>query len=158
MTAVLICSLCLLISTSISIYHVTSLFLVLSTLNTSNNLFMSFILIFSSFTTCLSIPVWVHPEFTSICSHNFFSFDVLMFVYMFNSLFLLFLWFRITYQFWELLFTVLHTVPTLDLCQNSSVCHPSYYLFLLEYCSSSSYVLIYNIWQYALLCCTCNTF
>jgi len=46
-TATLICSLCPLISTSIGTYYITSPFLVPSALNTSNDLFMSSILILS---------------------------------------------------------------------------------------------------------------
>ena len=159
MTTALIYSLYSLIFTSIGTYHITSPFLVLSTLKTLNDLSISFVLILSSFISCLLILVWVHPKSTSVCSHNFFPFDILMFVYMFISLSLLFLWFWITYWFWELLFTeVLCIMPTLDLYQNSPVYHSSHYLFLLEYCSSSSSVLIYSLWQCAPLCCTSNTF
>ena len=38
-------------------------------------------LICSSFTSCLSIPVQVHPESTSTLSYNFLLFDVFTFVY-----------------------------------------------------------------------------
>ena len=57
MTVTSICSLCLLISTSGSANHVTSLFLVLSILKTLNDLSIGSILIFSSFTSCLLISV-----------------------------------------------------------------------------------------------------
>ena len=92
MTTALIYFLYSLIFTSIGTYHITSPFLVLSALKTLNDLFISFVLILSSFISCLLILVWVHPKSTSVCSHNFFPFDILMFVYMFISLFLLFLW------------------------------------------------------------------
>ena len=98
-TTTLICSLYLLISTSNSMYHVTSPFLVASTLKTSNNLSISFVLIFSSFTSCSSIPIYVHSESTSAYSCSFFPFDILIFVCTFNSFSLLFLWLEITYQF-----------------------------------------------------------
>ena len=118
-TAVLICSLYLFISTSIGTYYVTSSFLIPSTWKTLNDLFIGSVLILSFFTNSLSILVWVHPESTSACNYNFFLFAVLMFFYTFHSLFLLFFWFKITYQFWELLFIeVLCTMSTLDLCQN----------------------------------------
>ena len=79
-------SLFLLISTSSSVYHVTSLFLVLFVLKTLNNLFIGSVFIFSSFASCLLIPVCVYSESTSTCSHNFFPFTVLIFVYMLSSL------------------------------------------------------------------------
>ena len=147
MTAILICSLYLLISTSIGSYYATSPFLVPSTLKTLSNLSIGSVLILSSFTSCLLISVWVHSESTSACSHNFFLFDILIFVCTFNSLSLSFLWFGITYWFWELLFTkVLYIMPTLDLHQNSLVYYSSHHLFLLEYYGSLSSVLIYSFW------------
>ena len=91
MTTALICFLCSLISTSISVYHVTSLFLISSTLKTLNNLSIHSVLILSSFTSCLLISVWMHLESTSACSHKFFLFNVLIFVCTFNSLSLSFL-------------------------------------------------------------------
>ena len=89
-TSVLICSLCLLISTSSSANHVTSLFLVLSVLKTLNAISAGFILICSSLTNCLLILVYVHPESTNIYSYNSFLVCVFTFVYIFSSLFLLF--------------------------------------------------------------------
>ena len=86
-TAISILSVCLLISHSSSINLVTSSFLVLSVLKTSNDLFNSFIFICSFFTSCLSISVWIHPESTSTFNHSFFLFDVLTFVHMLSSLF-----------------------------------------------------------------------
>ena len=137
----------LLILTSIGVYYVISLFLVLSVLKTLNNLSIGFILILSSFTSCLLIPVWVHSESTSTYSHKFFLFNVLMFIYTFNFLSLLFFWFRITYQFWELLFIeVLYTMPTLNLHQNFPFYCSFHHLFFLEYYNSSSSVLIYSLW------------
>jgi len=56
-TAMLIHSMYLLISSSNDINYVTSLSLVLSILKTLNDLFIGFILIFSFFTNCLSISV-----------------------------------------------------------------------------------------------------
>ena len=56
-TAMLIFSVCLLISHSSGTNLVTSSFLVLSALKTSNYLFISSIFICSSFTSCLSISV-----------------------------------------------------------------------------------------------------
>ena len=85
-TTKLICSLCPLILTSSSIYHVTSSFLVLSTLKTSNDLAIGFVLILSSFTSYLSILVWVHSEFTSIYNCNSFPFYILILVCTFSSL------------------------------------------------------------------------
>jgi len=89
-TAMLIFSVCLLISHSSGTNLVTSSFLVLSALKTSNYLFISSIFICSSFTSCLSISVWVHPESTSTFNHSSFLFDVLTFVHMLSPFFLLF--------------------------------------------------------------------
>ena len=152
MTTALICSLCLLILTSSSVYCITSLFLVPSTLKTSNDLSIGSVFIFSSFTSCLLIIVCMYPESTSVCSHNFFLFSVLIFVYMLSSLSLSFLQFGITYQFWALDSKVFCTMPTWDLLQNPSVCHLSHYISLLEYCSSSSSILIYSLQQCILSC------
>ena len=57
MTTVLIRSLCLLILTSSGANHVTSPFFVPSALKTLNDLFIGSVLILSSFTSCLLIPV-----------------------------------------------------------------------------------------------------
>jgi len=84
MTAISMFFLCLFISTSSGAYHVTSSFLVPSVLKTSNNLSIGSILIFSSFTSCLSIPMCMHPESTSIYNCSFFPFLVLMLVCIFN--------------------------------------------------------------------------
>ena len=89
MTTALTFSICLLIPTSSGTNLVTSLFLVLSALNTLNDLFIGFVLILSSFTSCLFILVYVHPESTSALSCNIFLFDILMFVYTLSSLSLL---------------------------------------------------------------------
>ena len=159
MTIISICSLYLLISTSSRVYYVTSLFLIPFTLKILHYLSIGFVLILSFFTSCLLISVWVHLESTSIYSCNFFLFCILMFVCMFNSLFLLFLWFGIIYQFWELLFTeVLYIIPTLDLHQNPPVCSSSYFPFFPGCCSSLFFILFCNFWKYALLCHTCNIF
>jgi len=90
-TATSICFLYSFILTSNSAYHVASLFLVLSILKTSNNWSIGFILIFSSFTSCLLILVCIYSEPTSIYSYNFFPFAVLILVCMLSSLSLLFL-------------------------------------------------------------------
>ena len=145
MTTTSIYSLYSFILTSSSTYCVTSPFLVLSALYTSNDLFIGFVLIFSSFTSCLLIPVWVHPESTSACSHSSFLFDVLTFVCIFSSLSLLFLKFGITYWLWALNTEILCTVPTLDLHQNSLDYYPSHYLFLSGCYYSSSSVLICSL-------------
>ena len=135
-TIVSICFLCSLILTSNSVNLVTSPFLVLSTLKTLNDLSIGSILIFSSFTSYLLIPVWVHPEFTSACNCSFFLFAILMLVYTSNSLSLLFHQFGITYQFWELCIEVHHIMPTPNLWQNPSACCLFLHLILLGYSSS----------------------
>ena len=86
-TATLICSLCPLIYISSSVDLITSLFLVLFTLNTSNEISAGFFLILSSLTNCLSILVWAYPKSTSFYSHNSFLFCVLILACMFSSFF-----------------------------------------------------------------------
>ena len=155
-TAASICSLCLLISTSNGVNLVTSPFFVLSTLKTSNDLSIGSVLILSSLTNCSLIPVWVHPESTSACSCDSFLFFVLMLVCMFNSLSLLFLWFGIIYQFWDLLCTkVCCIVPTPNLQQNPLIFH--LLSLLLDFSYSSLVVWICNPWLGVLLCHICNT-
>ena len=88
-TAALICSMCLLISSSSSANYITSPFLVLSVLKILNNLSISFILIIYSFTSCLLILVCVQSESTSAFSYSSFLLDILTFVYTFNSLFII---------------------------------------------------------------------
>ena len=146
MTATLICSLCLLISISSGANLITSLFFIPSALKTLNDLSIGSILILSSLTSCLSISVWVHLESTNTYNHNFFLFFVLISVYMFNSLFLLFCWFRIIYQFWKLLYTKVHCImPTQNLQQNSSCYHSHLIcLILLDPFLSLSSVLTYS--------------
>ena len=158
MTTKLICFLYPLILTSSSTYHITSSFLVLSILKTLNDLAIGFVLILSSFTSCLSILVWVHSEFTSICNCNSFPFYVLILVCTFSSLSLSFFWFGIIYWFWTLDIEVSCTMPTLELYQNSSDYYLSHYLFLPRCCGSSSSILFCNLWQYVLLCHTYNPF
>ena len=89
-TATLICSLCLLISTSSGTNHITFLFLVLSALKTSNTMSTSFILIHSSLSNCLLISIYIHLEFTNIYSYNSFSVYIFTFACIFSSLSLLF--------------------------------------------------------------------
>jgi len=160
MTAVSICFLYPLISTFSSANHVTSPFFVLSILKNLNDLSIGSILIFSSLTSCLLIPVWVHPESTNACSHSSFLFFVLMLVYTFSSLALLFLWFGIIYQFWELLCIKVHYImPTPNLWQNPSFCHPLLCLIcltLLGFSWSSSSIWTCNLLLSVLLCHTCS--
>ena len=76
-TAVSICSLCPLSSILSGINLITSPFLVLSALKTSNDMSIDFILICSSLTSYLLIWVCVHPESTNAYSCNSFPFCVL---------------------------------------------------------------------------------
>ena len=85
-TTVSICSLYLLISTFSSTNHVTFPFLILSTLKILNDLFIGFVLIFFSFTSCLLILVWIYSESTSTYNHSSFLFAILIFVHTFNLL------------------------------------------------------------------------
>ena len=118
-TTISICFLYLLILTSSSTNLVTSPFLVLSVLKTSNNLFIGSVLILYSFTSCLLIPIWLYPESTNAYNCNSFLFAILILVCIFNSLSLLFLQSRITYWFWELVCSEVYCiVPTLNLWQN----------------------------------------
>ena len=110
MTTALICSLCLLISTSSGTNWVTSPFFVPFVLKTLNDLSIGSVFIFSYLTSCLLIPVWVHLESTNTCNCNSFPFFVLMFVCTFNSL----------------------IVPTLNLWQNPSSCCHLLHLSLLD--------------------------
>jgi len=112
-TAVLIFSICLLISSSSGANHVTSLFLVPFILKTLNNLNISSILIYSSFISCLLISIWVHSKSTNILSCSFFLFDVLYTHWVFS---LCYLFFTEYWFFRELLYTeVCCTMPTLNL-------------------------------------------
>ena len=158
MTTVLTFFLCPFILTSSGANHITSPFLVPFTLNTSNDISIGSVLIYSSFTNCLLISVYVHPESTSTCNHNFFLFFVLIFVCMFNFLSLLFLKFGITYQFWRSLCTEVHCIiSTPSLQQNSLVCYWFLHLYSLKYFYSSSFIL-YSLWLCVLFCHICNTF
>ena len=73
MTAISIFFLYLFISTFSSIYYITSLFLVLSVLKTLNDLSIGSVLIFSFFTSCLLILIYVHPKFTTTCYHSLYQ-------------------------------------------------------------------------------------
>ena len=86
-----------LISSSSSANQVTFSFLVLSTLKILNDLGNSTVSILSFFTSCLSIPTWVHSELTSALSHSSFSFNVFTFVYTLSSFSLLSLLYEIIY-------------------------------------------------------------
>ena len=157
MTAVPICSLYSLISTSSGANHITSLFFIPSALKTSNDLSIGSVLIFSSLTSCLLILIWVCPESTNVYNHSSFSFFVLMLVCIFSSLALLFLWFGITYWFWKLLCTkICCIVPTPNLWQNSSSCYPLSCLTLLGFSWSSSFVWTCNFLLNILLCHICS--
>ena len=96
-TTVLICSLCPLISISSGMNHMTSPFLVPSTLKTSNTISAGLVLIFSPLTSCLSISIYIYLESTSAYNYSSFSFYVLTFICTFSSLYLSFCWFEITY-------------------------------------------------------------
>ena len=76
---------------------------------------------------------------------------------MFNFLALLFLWFRITYQFWDLLYTKVHCImPTLNLWQNPSFSCCLLHLSLLDSSWSSFFALTCNLLPDVLFCCICN--
>ena len=94
----------------------TSSFLVPSVLKTLNDLDIDSILIYSSFTSWLSISVWVYPELTSVLSYSFFLFYIFIFLCILSSLSLLSLPYGITYWFFkELLYTkIFCTIPTLN--------------------------------------------
>ena len=155
-TTALICSLYPLISTSSSANYVTSLFFVLFAFKTSNSTFAGFVLIYSSLTSCLSISVCVHSESINTYNYNSFLFYILIFACTFGFLSLLFYWLEIMYWLWTLVIKILCTMPTWNL-QNPLNCLFSCHLVLV-YCSSSSSILIYNLWQCIPLCCICNTF
>ena len=91
--------LCLLISISKGAILVTSLFFVLSTLNTLNEKFIGFICILFSLTSCLLMPMCMHPKSTNILTLRFLPFFVFTFAYTFNSLSTLLHQFGITYFF-----------------------------------------------------------
>ena len=137
---------------------VTSPFLVLFVLKISNDLSIGFILIFSSFTSCLSILVWIQPKSISAFSYSSFLLDVLTFVYTFSFLSLSSCWHGIMYWFWELLYTeICCTMPTLNLWQNPPTCCYLHHLNLpVHFCSLSS-VLTCNLSLNALLCYIYNT-
>ena len=98
MTIISILFLCPLTSIFNSMNLVTSPFLVLFALKTLNDMSASFVLIHSFLTNCLSILVYIHLEFTSICSCNSFPVFVFTFACTFSSFFLLFHQYRIIYQ------------------------------------------------------------
>ena len=147
-------SLCPLISISSSATLVTSPFFILSALNTSKEKFISFIWILFFLTSCLLIPVCVHPESTSAFTFNFLLFFVLTFTCTFSSFFpSLLQWFRIIYSFWDFIWEISYTVPTWDLHQNPALlsCHLCH-LILLEPFSSLLSAFLCSIWQYVLPC------
>ena len=95
-TAALIISIFLLISSSSNTNYITSPLLVLSTLKKENKLDSGSVLICFSFTNCLLIPMWVHSELISVLSYSSFLFDVFTFVCTLSSFSLLFFLWRIT--------------------------------------------------------------
>ena len=125
MTAVLIYSLYPSIFTSNGMNQVTSPFFVSSVLKTLDNLFIGSVLIFSSFTSCLLIPVWVQLEFTNACSHNFFPVFVLMLVCIFSSLALCQAWFILEWKSveWTQRWVNLWNDLGFSLCAMPSICH-----------------------------------
>ena len=144
------CSLCLLISISRDTTLVTSLFFVLSALKTSNEKFISLVCICFSLTSCLSIPIYVHLESTSvltlrfllffcfhICSHIQFSFYITPLVW--NNIFI-----QRIYREDLLYYTYLIFSPKLCFLL-------SFLLSLLS--DSSSTVSFYSPLWYVPLCC-----
>ena len=148
-TAISICSLCPLILTSSGANLETSLFLEPSILKTSNNISAGLVLICSFFTSCLLIPICVHPESTSAWSCNSLPFFILILACMFSSFFLLFHWLGITYWFWALVTLVLYIMLTQNCLQNPALycflylCPPEhfYFSFLLQFLAICSYTL-----------------
>ena len=140
-------SLCLLILISRGATLVTSPFFIPSVLNTSKEKSIAFVWILLSLTNYLSIPVWVHLEFTSNFTFSSLLFFVLTSACMFNSLFpLLVQRFRITYLFWEFTWEISHTMPTQDLHQNSALLsYCLYHLIPLESFFSLSSVSLYSL-------------
>ena len=130
---------------------VISPFFVPSALNTSKEKSIDFIWILLSLTNCLSIPVWVHPESTNAFTFRLLPFFVLIFACTFNFCFPLLLWrFGITYLFWEFAWEISYTVPTWDLCQNSTLLSCClHYLILLGPFTSLLSVSLYSPWQCA---------
>jgi len=125
-----------LISSSNDANCVTSSLLVLFVLKTSNYLSISSISIYSSFTSCLLVLVWVHSNLTNILNHSFF--------------------------FRKLLCIEIHyTMPTLNLRQNSPLCYCLLCFHCLNYiiyfCSSPSILTCSSLWG-VLFCCIYNTF
>jgi len=96
-TAASNCSLCLLTFISRDATLVTSPFLVPSALKTSNEKFIGFIGILYFLTSCLLIPIYMHPESTSVFTLRFLLFFVFTFACTFNSLSILLRQFGIIY-------------------------------------------------------------
>ena len=83
-TAASNCSLCLLIVISRGTTLVTSPFFIPSVLKTSNEKFIGLVCILFSLTSCLSIPVCVHPESTSVFTLRLLPFFVFTLACTFN--------------------------------------------------------------------------
>ena len=133
---------------------VTSSFFIPSALKTSNEKFIGFVWILLSLTNCLSILVYVYLESTRALTFSFFLFFVFTFACMFNFHFpLLLLQFGIIYLFWDFTWEIFCTVPTRDLCQNSTLlsCHLRH-LILPGPFSSSLFAFLCSLWQYVLPC------
>ena len=157
-TVVSIYSLCPLISSFSGTNYVISPFLVPSILKTLNDLSIGFVLVLSSFTSYLSISVWVQLEFTSTFNCNSFLFNILIFVYIFNSLSLLSCQFGITSILGITMYrsSLYHTyfkpiTKLFYLLLSSLLILPKYFYFL-------SFVLIYGLLLSISLCCIYNTF
>ena len=133
---------------------VTSPFFVPSALKTLNEKLSSFVCIFLSLTSCLSIPICIYPESTSAFTFKFLPFFIFTFAFTFNSCFpLLFQQFEIIYLFWEFTWEISYTMPTWDHRQNPAPFLCLYHLIPLKLCISSLTVFLCNPWLYVLLCC-----
>ena len=145
-TAALIISICLLISSSSSANHITSPLLVLSTLKTSNNLDSGSVLICSSFTNCLLIPMWVHSESISALSYSSFLFDVFTFVCTLSSFSLLFLLWRIT-MYKDSLYCA-YSKPLTKFASLSLSSLSLYTLLFFIFCFDLQFFIRYPTWLY----------
>ena len=154
------CFLYSLISISRGIILVISLFFVLSMSKASNEKLISLIWSLLSLTNYLLIFMCVHSESTNVLTLRFFPFFILTFACIFNSFSALLCQFGIIYFFWE--FTeISYTIPTWDLCQNSSSGHFLYCLHclvLLKPFVSSLTVFLYSPLWCILLCHIWNIF
>ena len=151
--------LCLLISISRGTILVTSLFFILSALNTLNEKLIGFVWILLSLTSCSSILIYVHSESTSVLNLRFLPFFIFIFAHTFSSFSVLLCQLGIIYLFWDFIKEISHIVPTQDLLQNyvsyCSLCYSCSPIFFKSFDSSST-VFLYSPWLCALLCHTWN--